>query len=107
MNTTEAQVSIEVATQSEQTFHLSGALTLFTAPSVREQLKQGLHSDTALATVDMSAVSELDSSGISVLAELNKNLMSRKGKMILAHTPDHIFAVLEHTGLDRVFRFAA
>lgn len=55
--------------------------------------------------LDMSGVSQLNSSNLSQLLRLRKLMIDREGRMVMAQPNDIIWAVFMTTGLDKVFEF--
>jgi anti-anti-sigma factor len=88
---------------------LCGAVDLQTAPSLRAELVALINaagSGTVLC-VDLSAVSLLDSSGLSVLLSAHKLAAGRDVWLTLAGLPRHVKRTLSITGLDEVLHIAA
>lgn len=57
--------------------------------------------------VDLSGVSQVNSSNLSQLLRLRKLAIDRAAKLRLAGPPDSIWAIFLTTGLDQLFEFAA
>lgn len=56
--------------------------------------------------LDFSEVTHLNSSNLSQLLRLRKDVIDREARLRLAGPPDHVWAVFLATGLDKVFDFA-
>jgi len=83
--------------------HLVGELDLFTAPLLREGLLRLLDDGTGDLTLDMSRLSFIDSTGLSVLVGAYK-LAQQNGRGIVLRGPrPSARKVLEISGLDTVF----
>jgi len=82
---------------------LMGELDLATAGDLRDRFV-GLAADGAtLVTVDMSDLSFIDSTGLSVLIRALKDLRQRGGEMTLRSPGPGARKVLEITGLTEIF----
>ncbi|MGA2211482.1 MAG: STAS domain-containing protein [Acidimicrobiales bacterium] len=81
-----------------------GEVDIATAPALRERLEQVLASATRVV-VDLSEVTFLDSTGLSVLVGAWKQLSGEdsEGDLRLVVVRPTIQKVLEITGLDQVF----
>lgn len=83
--------------------HLFGELDLSTAAQLRERLL-GLTTDgPTQVTVDLSSLSFVDSTGLSVLIAGLKHIRQRGGDMALRSPTPSTRRVLEITGLTEVF----
>jgi anti-sigma B factor antagonist len=79
---------------------VAGEVDLATAPQLAECLLGITDRDVA---VDLSAVSFLDSSGVSALVAGNKALTATGHSLRTFGEQDNVRRVLEITGLDKVF----
>jgi len=94
-----------VVSGAERTFeiHLVGELDMSTAPQLRERLS-GLATDGPnQVTVDLSELSFVDSTGLSVLITGLKQVRQQGGDMALRSPTPSTRRVLEITGLTEVF----
>jgi anti-anti-sigma factor len=104
MSTTEEQgLSIVVdATGSVPILQLVGELDISSAPALRQQLLDILASDSDVI-VDLSGLTFMDSSGISVLILAHKQARDQSQKMTLRHPTGPVAKVLAVSGTDQVF----
>ena len=56
--------------------------------------------------LDFSEATNLNSSNLSQLLRLRKDVTDREARLRLAGPPDHVWAIFLATGLDKVFDFA-
>jgi len=79
------------------TVRLEGSLDGKTAPEAREQLQRFLAANSKLI-LDFSNVDYLSSAGLRLLLLLYRELMARKGKLVLLGVSEDIRTVMSHTG---------
>jgi anti-sigma B factor antagonist len=79
------------------TVRLEGSLDAKTAPEAREQLQRFLAANSKLI-LDFSNVDYLSSAGLRLLLLLYRELMARKGKLVLLGVSEDIRTVMSHTG---------
>jgi anti-sigma B factor antagonist len=108
MSTTEEQgLSMVVdATGSVPILQLVGELDISSAPALRQQLTELLTSDGDVV-VDLSGLTFMDSSGISVLIVAHKRARNQGRKMTLRHPGGPVAKVLAISGTDQVFSIEA
>lgn len=85
---------------------ISGELDHHAARQVMQQLEA--HIDAALPgelTVDLSALTFTDSSGIAVLLRAHKSMQRLGGGMRVVHTPPQAEKVFRAAGLQRLITF--
>ena len=79
-----------------------GALVLGEAAVLREQLQRVIDDSVLSLTLDGRSVSEIDSSGLSLLLTLNRLQASRRGTFVFVADAPQINRALEVTKLDSV-----
>jgi anti-sigma B factor antagonist len=79
------------------TVRLEGSLDAKTAPEAREQLQQFLATNSKLI-LDFRNVDYLSSAGLRLLLLLHRELVARKGKLVLLGVSEDIRTVMSHTG---------
>jgi anti-sigma B factor antagonist len=84
---------------------ISGEVDALTAPDLRRAIIDQLETTDALV-IDLTAVTFLDSSGLSVLVETMKRLENVGGRLKLVITSPQVARVLRVTNLDHVFDIA-
>ena len=80
-----------------------GEVDVATAPRLRESLAALSDASAAVAVVDLSDVSFVDSTALGVLVSGAKRLRGTGGDLRLVVTEPHIAKVFAITGLDEVF----
>lgn len=88
------------------TASISGELDHHAARQIMGQLSQQI--DAALPrllTVDLSALSFTDSSGIAVLLRAYRSMERLGGRMVVIHTPPQAEKVFRAAGLQRLITF--
>jgi anti-sigma B factor antagonist len=104
MSTTEEQGLSMVLHEAGVTpvLQLVGELDISSAPALRERLMQLLAADGDVI-VDLSTLSFMDSSGISVLIVAHKRSAEKSRKLTLRSPRGSVAKVLEVSGTDQVF----
>jgi anti-sigma B factor antagonist len=80
---------------------VEGELDLFTAPFLRDEVREAIKQDGATLVLDLGALSFMDSSGLSVLIEAWRLATSEGGGVSLACPQAPVARILRTTGLDR------
>jgi len=86
----------------ETVVRAAGELDVNTAPELREQLARLIAADTSLIVVDLTDVSFVDSTALSVLVSALKRLRQADGDLELASPNPSVRRVFEITGLTRL-----
>jgi anti-sigma B factor antagonist len=82
---------------------VSGDVDLATSPQLREALERAITGGVQLVRLDMTGVTFLDSSGISVLVDAKQRLQDNGARLVLHGVGDRIARVLEISGLGSFF----
>jgi anti-sigma B factor antagonist len=82
---------------------LGGELDLANSPLLRTELLATLALGCEHLTVDLGALTFLDSSGISVLVVIRKRAMETGGSLQLVSVPHAVRLVLDRCGLTELF----
>jgi len=80
---------------------VEGELDLFTAPFLRDEVRDAIKQDGPTLVLDLAALSFMDSSGLSVLIEAWRLATSEGGSVTLAAPQPPVARILRTTGLDR------
>lgn len=80
---------------------VEGELDLFTAPFLRDEVRDAIKQDGARLVLDLQALSFMDSSGLSVLIEAWRLATGEGGCVSLAAPQAPVARILRTTGLDR------
>jgi anti-sigma B factor antagonist len=80
---------------------VEGELDLFTAPVLRDEVRDAIKQDGPTLVFDLASLSFMDSSGLSVLIEAWRLATSQGGGVCLAAPQDPVARILRTTGLDR------
>lgn len=102
MRTGELQVVVS-SVDMEHEVRLMGELDMATAGDLRDELLRLAADGAKLVTVDMSDLSFIDSTGLSVLISALKRLRQQGGDMTLKSPGPSARKVLEITGLTEIF----
>jgi anti-anti-sigma factor len=86
------------------TIRVAGELDLATSPKLQQACAAAIEPGPATLRLDMSEVTFLDSTGISVLVQAHKQLDAQGGTLVLHGLSDHARRVLEVAGLGAFFR---
>ena len=97
-----------VCTQENRalTARITGELDHHAARTVIHQLEGQIDAALpALLTVDLSALTFTDSSGIAVLLRAHRSMGRLGGRMVVTHTPPQAEKVFRAAGLQRLITF--
>ncbi len=87
---------------------ISGRLDSFTAPQLAATFNSIYEDDRYKIVLDLSQLNYISSSGLLVLVNAQKNCKRyNRGEIIIAGTPELIYAAFEMAGFDQLFRFFA
>src|SRR5207248_1614730 len=93
---------VEVPTMSEYRFRLRGEVDIATAPRVRADFHALIAHDSSNLLIDCSQLDFIDSTGIVVLLEANRDLEADGRHMLLVNVPEgprRVFEILALTNL--------
>jgi anti-anti-sigma factor len=89
-------------------FELSGSLDIYSASKTKKDINQVIEDTEPKSVIlDMSKVTHIDSSGIALLANLQKKMKTEEGKFGLLKVTGEIMAVLRLSSLDNFFSLYA
>lgn len=103
---TDAQTTLELSVfeeGGETVVRAAGELDVNTAPELREQLARLVNEGSRKIVVDLTDVSFVDSTALSVLVSALKRLRQADGDLELASPNPSVRRVFEITGLTRLF----
>jgi anti-sigma B factor antagonist len=80
-----------------------GDVDLASAPDFETTLRTALDSSPSSVTIDLAALTFIDSSGLRVLVSASKDAQSRGATLGLRNVPRHAQRVLDITGLSEWF----
>ncbi len=86
---------------------ITGRLVAADAPEARENLKGIVEVGEGKLVVDLSGVSFIDSSGLSVLISAFKLIRAKGGRMLLSGISKNVQTLLELTRLSEIFEMYA
>jgi len=90
--------------KKRKTFLLEGELDVHQAKELRSRFLEELEDDTGWAyTLDMTAVSYLDSSGLGMLVYLKKEISRKDGELVIVSLRESVANVFRLTRLDEFF----
>jgi anti-anti-sigma factor len=72
----------------------TGPLTEDTCHTLRQQLAAAFAAGVSSIAVDLSAVTDVDSAGLQVLAGAARHLKRRQGLLVVTKAPEHVLAAL-------------
>jgi anti-sigma B factor antagonist len=82
---------------------VAGEVDVYTAPAVRERVRDLVAKGAVHIIADMSGVAFLDSTGLGALVGGLKSVRVHSGSLTLVITADHIRRIFQITGLTKVF----
>lgn len=92
-------VPVAVRGVEDGTVVVSGDVDLLSAPELRECVARCIADGCFDITVDLAAVSFIDSSGIAALAATRTDLQSHGGRLVIQHPSSQARRVMDITGL--------
>jgi anti-sigma B factor antagonist len=98
------ELSVETAGPSCAVLRVAGQVDAYTAPALRERIRDLTAKGAVHVIADMSRVDFLDSTGLGVLVGGLKRLRGHDGSLTLVISATPIFRIFEMTGLTRVFQ---
>lgn len=98
------EIKTEVTSPEEAVIRVSGEIDMGTSPKLRDILKDAAAQKMKTVTVDLSAVTYMDSSGIATLVEMLQKMNACKGKLVLRAMKPQVKAVFEIAHLTEVFQ---
>ena len=84
-----------------------GEIDIFTAPRLQEALQEALQSGIRRLIVDITNVSFIDSTGLSVLIDASRRLQERGARLEIVGSQANVTRVFKLTRLEDVFAFYA
>lgn len=82
---------------------LHGELDLYKTGKLKRELLENINDDLGYLVIDMSDLKYMDSSGIALMAFLQKQMKSRNGKFAFVSVNEEIMNVLKLAALDKFF----
>lgn len=86
---------------------LEGQLVMSNAAEIRDTLKSIIEQSQGKLLLDISAVSFVDSSGLSVLVSALKAVREKQGELVLVGAQPSVQSLIELTRLHQVFKLFA
>jgi anti-sigma B factor antagonist len=81
---------------------LEGELDIFTSPRLSEAVRRSIDDGARQVVVDLTQVTFVDSTALSVIVEVVKRLRSLGGVASVVCNSAHVRRVFQITGLDRI-----
>lgn len=82
---------------------LEGSLDIYSAPALKKELHKIIDDGAESVAIDMINIKLLDSSGIALLANLQKKLKSEEGQFFLLNVSQDVMVILKLSSLDKFF----
>lgn len=86
---------------------LPPSLSLEQAPQLNLAVGDGLAQGASRFVADASATTYINSSGIGLLIQLQKDIQARNGELVMSNLTGEPLAIFLSAGLDRVFQIAS
>lgn len=97
-------VEIEVREQGKhKIISISGEVNLYSVSKLRKDIMKMIDDSVSSLVIDMKTLSHMDSSGIALLANLQKQIRSNGGSFYMMNVNDDIKNVLKLAALDKFF----
>jgi len=87
---------------NELRLKIEGALDALTARDVRPIFDQVVEDKPKRVTIDLEALTLIDSSGVGAIVSLFKRVKADGGQVVVVHAQDQPLAVLKLLKLDRI-----
>ncbi len=82
---------------------ISGEVNLYSVSQLRKDIMKYVGDSIPSLVIDMKELSHMDSSGIALLANLQKRIKSNNGNFSMIHVNEDIHNVLKLAALDKFF----
>jgi len=82
---------------------LEGSLDIYSAPALKKELHKIIDDGAESLAINMVNIKLLDSSGIALLANLQKKLKSEDGTFFLLNVSQDVMVILKLSSLDKFF----
>jgi anti-sigma B factor antagonist len=89
--------------ENEVRLKIDGSLDALTARDVRPIFDQVVSEKPKHVTIDLEALTLIDSSGVGAIVSLFKRVRADGGQVVVVHAQDQPLAVLKLLKLDKVF----
>ncbi len=83
---------------------LKGELDLYKTGKLKRELVEAIGDESTSLVIDMTDLKYMDSSGIALMAFLQKHMKSRSGSFAFLKVNDEIMNVLKLAALDNFFK---
>ncbi|MFP4527284.1 MAG: STAS domain-containing protein [Candidatus Kapaibacterium sp.] len=87
-----------------KTLHLSGKIDEKSAPRIREIVGRQINDAERVIALNFALVRDLSHAALKELLELQRDLLERRGELILYKLPDEIRQQFAEHGFDKIFR---
>ena len=94
---------LRIDLENELRLKIEGALDALTARDVRPIFDQVITDRAKRVTVDLEALTLIDSSGVGAIVSLFKRVKAYGGQVVVVRAQDQPLAVLKLLKLDRIF----
>jgi anti-sigma B factor antagonist len=99
----EFQLDVESRGDGRAVLRVAGEVDLYTAPQIREQIRDLAAKGTVHLIADLSPVEFIDSSGLGVLIGGLRRVREDDGSLVLVITTRRVLRVFQLTGLTKAF----
>ncbi len=97
-------VEIEIRDQGKhKIIAINGEVNLYSVSKLRKDIMKIIDESVSSLVIDMKNLSHMDSSGIALLANLQKQIRSNSGSFYMMNVNDDIKNVLKLAALDKFF----
>jgi anti-sigma B factor antagonist len=101
-------MSLEINSIKNHTVvQLKGSLDIYSAPGFKKELHALIDNGVQSLAIDMVHIKLLDSSGIALLANIQKRMKTEEGKFYLVHVHPDVMVILKLSSLDKFFHILA
>lgn len=83
---------------------LDGDLDIYSAPSLKKEIHKLIDGGILFLGIDMINIKLLDSSGIALLANIQKRLKTEAGNLILLNVQPDVLVIFKLASLDKFFK---
>ena len=98
------QMSLDIILNKNHTVvQLKGSLDIYSAPGFKKELHALIDSGVQSLAIDMIHIKLLDSSGIALLANIQKRMKTEESKFYLVHVQPDVMVILKLSSLDKFF----
>ena len=99
----EPSYSLKRVDQEQVTiFKVEGEIDIYSAPEFKYSMLEAIEGHRNELIIDLTGVNFIDSTGLGVLVSASRQIINRKGKLLLVADDQIILNIFEITGINKI-----